>query len=449
MGTLISRRTHQQFVTAMSRIFAVTAIAIAFAIPSVAASEKVYSFQDSPDGAVASAGVTFGPDGALYGTTLFGGSGPCPGGCGTVFRLTKTRAGVTETVIHTFQGELADGQTPTSSVAFDAAGNLYGTAEGGMHGCGIVYELSPAKSGQWTESILHNFDTFNGSDDGCINDGNFSPTGALIFDKSGNLYGTTIQGGGGDTNFFCSNGCGTVFQMTRQGDGTWRETVIHSFPHSGASSDGSNPQVGVLMDTAGNLYGTTFLGGEAGSGVVYQLQAAGNNTWKENILFTFTGDSTGFYPYGELVLDNSGNLYGTTSAGGNCNSCAGTVYRLTPQGQGAWKETVVHFFGLANPSDGVFPQGLLKDNHGNLYGSTQFGGGSGGNCSNIGCGSVYELSRGANGEVTEKILFSFDEGVDGGLPYNNRLVMDKAGNLYGTTLYGGLSDLGVVFEVTP
>ena len=433
-----------------SRILAV-AIAIVLTLPASAAThESTFGFRGT-NGSEPSAGLTFGPDGAIYGTTLFGSDGPCFQGCGTVYRLAKSQnGGVTESVIHTFQGELSDGQNPTSSVIFDAAGNLYGTANGGMKGCGVVYKLSPTQTGEWTETILHNFNAFDGNNDGCIGGGNFSPTGSLIFDKSGNLFGTTPQGGGGVTDFFCQNGCGTVFRMTPQSDGSWTETVIHSFPNSGASNDGQNPEVGVLMDAMGNLYGTTFLGGERGLGLVYELKPGANSSYTEKVLFNFRGGATGAQPNGALVRDGTGRLFGTTFAGSTCSNCAGVAYMLTPTNQGEWKETVIHVFDSGIDNDGTFPQGLVMDSHGDLFGNTQYGGGNSGLCPNLdGCGTVYELSPGTNGVWLEKLLFSFDEGLDGGVPDNDHLIMDKAGNLLGTTLFGGPDNIGVVFRVTP
>lgn len=432
-------------------ILMVSAVTIAIVATSSATAKEteLYSFLGQPDGALPSAGLTIGGDGVIYGTTLFGGNGACLNGCGTVFRLTPAKGGFTETIIHNFQFVLTDGQNPTSSVLLDAAGNLYGTAPGGLHGCGIVYKLTPTQSGEWTETVLHNFNAFDGHKDGCLDGGGSNlPTSSLIFDKSGNFYGTTNKGGGGDTNFFCLNGCGTVFQMTPNGDGTWNERVLHSFAKSGRSGDGATPEDGVIMDAAGALYGTTDFGGLAGRGIVFKLARGHGGSWRETILFTFRNNTTGENPRGGVVIDKSGNLYGTTLGGSKCQQCAGVAFKLAPTAKGPWKEAVIHAFNSGINHDGALSQsGFVMDSKGNLFGSTLYGGGRG--CSNLGCGTVYELSPGTKGNYTEQILVRFTGGSNGGVPEDDRLVMDVSGNLYGTTVFGGQGGMGVVFKMKP
>lgn len=443
-----SRFECNKYCATTARVLALVGIAIVLVTNSWAASSEnvLYRFQgflgQQADGFLPSAGVTLGPDGAIYGTTLYGGTGGCLLGCGTVFRLAPAKGGgFTETIIHNFQGILVDGQSPTSSVVFDHSGNLYGTAPGGTHGCGIVYQLTPTQGGEWTETILHNFDAFGGHKDGCLDGGGSNlPTSSLVFDSKGNLYGTTNKGGGGDSNFFCTNGCGTVFQMTPNADGTWKERVLHSFPKFGRSTDGSVPEDGLLIDASGNLHGTTYLGGPNGAGIVFRLAPVRGGVWKETILFRFRSKATGEGPRGGVVMDNAGNLYGTTTIAGACNQCAGLVFKLSPTSKGEWKETVIHTFNTNNHNDGVFPQdGLAIDSSGNLFGTTLYGGGKGMSiCGNTdGCGTVYELSPSANGGFAEHILFRFAAGQDGGVPLDDRLVMDTAGNLYGTSSVGG------------
>jgi uncharacterized repeat protein (TIGR03803 family) len=447
----IRRSQLQQKLGTILWLLIVSAATIAMAATSGATAKEteLFSFPGQPDGALPSAGLTLGADGAIYGTTLFGGTGGCLNGCGTVFRLKPANGGVTVTIIHNFQFALTDGQNPTSSVVFDAAGNLYGTAPGGLNGCGVVYKLTPTQNGEWTETVLHNFNAFDGHKDGCLDGGGSNlPTSSLIFDTRGNLYGTTNKGGGGDTNFFCTNGCGTVFQMTPNANGTWKERVVHSFPKSGHSADGATPEDGLIMDEAGALYGTTYFGGSSGRGIVFKLAPEQGGSWREAILFTFRDNSTGENPRGGVVMDKSGNLYGTTLGGSKCQQCAGVAFKLTPTTKGPWKEAIIHAFNSGIHHDGALPQsGLLMDGKGNLYGSTLYGGGRG--CESLGCGTVYELSPGTKGSFTEQVLIRFSGGSDGGVPEDDRLAMDASGNLYGTAVFGGQDGAGVVFKIKP
>jgi len=272
------------------------------------------------------------------------------------------------------------------------------------------------------------------------------PWAGLIFDQSGDLFGTTAFGGANS----CSPhaGCGTVFKLAPNGNGTWTESVLYSFA---GGNDGVEPLAGLVFDSAGNLYGTTLDGGPNGVGVVFRLTANTDGTWTESVLYSFCSLSNcgdGFTPIGGLILDQTGNLYGTTAQGGTNN--AGTVFKLTPHQGGSWTESVLYSF--TGNSNGADPQGaLIFDQAGNLYG-TAIGGGI--TSCRGGCGVIFELTPQNNGSWTESVLYSFTGGSDGGLPVGN-VIFDSSGNLYGTTNQGGhvgrdcSVGCGVAFELSP
>lgn len=361
--------------------------------------------------------------GNLYGVTGNGGIYQCGVyGCGTVFELSRAEGGGwTETVLHNF-GNGTDGAEPNGLV-MDAAGNLYGLTEmGGVNGAGMAYELSPSQGGGWTETVLYNFSG------GGYGNGSYS----LLRDAAGNLYGTMFFGG--------TYGEGMVFELSPGGGGAWTEKVLHSF---GSGSDGQYPESGVIMDAAGNLYGTTYQGGTycaslSGCGIVYELSPSEGGGWTETVVHNFNGND-GDRPWASLIMDTAGNLYGTTYQGGIY--CApfgcGTVFELSPSEGGGWTETVLHSFNDEG-SDGYDPQAaLIRDSAGNLYGTTtqedlNF------------YGTVFELSPRQGGWV-ETVLYNFsNDGEDtfGGV------VMDRAGDLYGATIGGGLYNIGTAFELT-
>jgi len=333
-----------------------------------------------------------------------------------------------ENALYNFSGG-NDPKLPYAGLVFDKTGNLYGTTElGGTNTQGTVFEITPNANGSWTETVLYNF---TGSADGG------QPYASLVFDTAGNLYGTTKFGGG--TN--CNQGCGTVFELT-PGSGGWTETVLYTFS---GSSDGSEPSARLLIDAAGNLYGTTALGGNVGSvcssgcGTVFKL-THGSSGWTQSVLYAFEGAADGTSPYAGLTFDTAGNLYGTAYAGGTSGD--GTIFKLTP-GSSGWTETTLHAF--AGGADGKYPAGdLILDPAGNLYG-TAFQGGSG-------YGVVFELLPGSKGVFKERVLHTF-----GNSPASNPvagLVMDTAGNLYGTTMLGADQSscgggCGTVFKLSP
>jgi uncharacterized repeat protein (TIGR03803 family) len=379
----------------------------------------------------------------------------------------------TYTVLHNFTNG-ADGEYPTGSLVMDAAGNLYGIASGG------VFKLAH-NGGGWILSRLY---TFQGV---LLGDGQ-NPTGVIV-GPDGSLYGTTANGGLSGSP--CpAQGCGTVFRLTPPATFCkavfcpWTETVLYRFA---GSPDGSEPGIQLLVfDSAGNLYGTTFVGGSTGNGTVWELTPS-NGTWTERILYSFAGGSDAAQPFSGVIFDSAGDLYGGSDYGGTYG--LGAIYRLTPSGSG-WTETVLHSFQL---TEGKYPQsGLIFDKVGNLYGGTLRGGphnggtvfqltpsnggwtfslpfsfqGTGGPlCSLVvdaegnlygttngdgyyGRGSIFKLTPGSGG-WTYTSLHDFTGGGDGGDPWGNSVGFDANGNFYGTTVEGGAYGAGVVWEVTP
>jgi uncharacterized repeat protein (TIGR03803 family) len=375
-------------------------------------------------------------------------------------------------VLHAFAGG-KDGGDLESSLLLDKQGNAYGTA------INNAFELTPHTNGRWSLKVLH---TFGDGDDGS------GPWGGLIFDPEGDLYGTTVAGGG-------PYKYGTVFELTPGSDG-WKETVLHRFglrdygspPHAtlamdgagnlygtapasafeltpnsggwkevilhkftGLDGDGSEAFAGVILDAAGNVYGATENGGgnnslcSDGCGIVYQLMPGSNGKWAEIVLHRFGSfQNDGRRPgVGALIMDGSGSLYGTTTGGGAFSSrCScGTVFKLTPGSDGKWKETILHSFTLGTGGEGP-SAGVVMDKAGNLYGTTSAGGAA--SCS---CGVVYKLAPGSGGKWTYTVLHRFT-GYDGAGP-NANLILDTKGNLYGTTTTGGAGGYGVAFELMP
>jgi uncharacterized repeat protein (TIGR03803 family) len=346
--------------------------------------------------------------------------------------LATTAHAQTEQVLYNFTPRT--GAFPPAGPIFDTQGNLYGSADGGDEsaGHGAVFELSPGTSSMWTETdlaIFHNIAT------------GWNPSAGVVADRSGVLFGTTSQGGSSSTA--CTEGCGVVFQLAQVAKGQWAETVIHTFV---GGIDGNSPRAGIILDSEGNVYGTTAYGGSSNYGMVFKLSSHG---WKESILHTFTGGVDGGVPSASLVMDASGNLYGTTYSGGNTNTCpktagCGVVFELS-NANDVWKETLLHTF--TGGVDGANPlSNLVPDANGNLYGTTHSGGDLSA-CSGAGCGTVFELSHNSQGWKTT-VIRSFGGGQDGANPAAG-LIFDAAGNLYGTTEYGGIGDHGTVFELSP
>jgi len=332
---------------------------------------------------------------------------------GTVFELQpKPTGGWAEKVLYSFNSNGIDGTQPYSSLVFDKAGNLYGTTNsGGAYGVGTVFKLTPRSGRSWKETILYNFSN--------TRDGQ-APVAGVVFDSAGNLYGTTVGGG------LYSNG--TVFELTPTATGQWTETILHDFNYQ----DGKSPFAGVILDASGNLYGTTAYGGAYHSGTVFEVSPQGDGQWNESVLFSLSDRIVGSNSFASLILDTAGNLYGTTF--GDLNFF-GAVFELSPQAGGQWTATYL--------ADGGDPYGgLVMDAAGNLYGM-----GNGG-FDGFPQGSVFKLSPKRGGGWVETVLHSFSQnGKDGYNPLGN-LILDKSNNVYGVTYQGGLNDTGVVFEIT-
>jgi hypothetical protein len=418
--------------------------------------EKVlYSFQGGANGSVPAGGVVFDKAGNLYGVTFDG----------VVFQLKppvqKGRAW-TENRLYVFHGvSKGDGSTPSGGLVIDSAGNLYGvTAYGGtgncvllgsVVGCGTVYEISPPKEkgGAWEETILYSLSTAKQG---------YLPNGNLVFDRAGNLYGATTFGGSKGTtcNEFYGGQCGVVFELSppKSKGGKWTEKVLYGFA---SGSDGASPNGGLVLDGKGNVYGTTFGGGDEsgecgtiGCGTAFEIKppATKGGTWKEKILYRFHGQD-GATPTAGVVFGRSGKLYGTVSAGAISGN--GAVFELAAPaiGHGPWKETALYRFNDGN--DGANPAaGLVFDAHGALYGTAYRGqGGSQ-------YGDVFRLKPTGSKQAswTFSVLYGFSGSLDAAQPAA-ALVFDRAGNLYGTTPFGGTGTgcgygaCGTVYEVSP
>lgn len=354
----------------------------------------------------------------------------------------------TYATIYGFAGDnQGDGANPRASLILDGSGNLYGTTfDGGVATCGD----------DGCGTVFELTPVSGGWQETVLHEftgrNGSLPWAGLVSDGT-NLYGTTWQGG---TLSECTgNGCGVVFKLSPSATG-WHETVLHIFS---GGKDGANPRAGLILDVSGNLYGTTSQGGIAadcggnGCGVVFELSPFSGGGWAEKELHSFTGGSDGSNPWAGLIFDADGNLYGTTSAGGS--SGGGVVFELKPVSGGGWKETVLHDF--SSGAKGSTPAaGVIFDSHGNLYGTTSGGGVTTGDCSDGGCGVVFKLSPDVStGGWAETVIHAFEGTKDGAIP-DAGLILDSGGNLYGTTQQGGLltggcdaNRCGVVFEFSP
>lgn len=413
----------------LSVLLTLLTFAIAPSVSHAQYTEKIlYSFANT--GNWPSSPLIFDPAGNIYGTTGFS-----PAGTGEVFELSPSSGGTwTQTTLYSFGLEPVD--QPNGGPIFDAQGNLYGVSRsGGSADQGAVFELSPSPSG-WTLTVLY---SFQGGADGTM------PSGSLIFDSKGNLYGTTGYGGGGAGAecIYYGGGCGTVFELSPSSTG-WTEKVLYAF---GGTSDGAFPDYNLLIDSAGNLYGSTYQGGNTtattchpqGCGTVFRLTPSGG-AWHFGLLWALQG-TNGDRPT-SLVFDSIGNLYGVAVGGGKtfCSGGCGVVFKLTrPVLSGPWKQSIVHAFAAA---DGFTPTGLtLQPTSNVIFGTT----GSGGTNHR---GTVFEISPAATGGWEFTTVYSFNGKTDGNYP-DAAVIFDSQGNLYGTTQVGGADNLGTVFELSP
>ena len=350
----------------------------------------------------------------------------------TIFALALLLAGTCavaqEKVLHGFGNKSLGGLNPYSNLIFDASGDLYGTTlAGGHHNLCTVLELTPNADGGWTGNVLYSFG--ENATDASV------PYAGLVFDGAGNLYGTTM--GGGAYSF------GAVFELTPASGGGWTEQVLHSFNRYG---DGAYPVVGLAIDAAGNLFGATSTGGYYDYGTAFELSPAAGGGWTETMVHAFN-DGNGGYAVSALIFDGAGNLYGSARSGGLYGR--GTVFELSSAAGGKWTEQVLHAFS-DDATEGSTPySSLIVDSAGNLYGTT-FNGGSGVCAYGIAgyCGTVFELTPLAHGAWAEKLLHAFVNAEDGWEPYAG-LIFDGVGSLYGTTVNGGAYGYGTVFEIKP
>jgi uncharacterized repeat protein (TIGR03803 family) len=413
----------------MKQVAIVAAVCVLLAIHLSAATGTVLHNFKSKEGASPTLSVIFDSSGNIYGVAAQEGGSRC----GSVYELTVSGTSYTEKTLYSFKGG-NDGCIPVAGLVFDKSGNLYGTTKlGGSHAVGIAYKLT--KSGTtWSESVIHTF--------GGTNDGQY-PIGSLIIDSSGNLYGTT-QGGGSHGNGEENVG-GTAFKLAPNSSGGYTESVMHSF---GGSGDGVSPRASLVEDSSGNFYGTTFLGGANSVGTVFKLAPKSGGGFTETIIHNFSTAFTsfpidGFNPAAGLMFDSKGNLYGTTTVGGdqslgNPGTGGGVVFELSPSGS-TWNETILYPFYHAFYQTSIVYAGVVMDKSGNLYGATVEGGFK---------GNMFQLTPSSSGYWTEKDIFSFD-GPTGSNPAVGSLVFDSSGNLYGAAQNGGTSKEGVVFKVTP
>jgi len=374
-------------------------------------------------------GVIFDAQGNLYGVSAGGGQY----GYGSVFELSPSANGWIETVLYSFMGG-KDGRDPaqTQSLIFDKAGNLYGTTvDGGSTDTGTVFRLSRGTGGKWTKTVIHSFQVSPGE----------YPNAGLVFDAAGNLYGTTYGANG------------TVFEISPVGNSA-KFQILHRFQFRSVQ-DGSGPRAALTVDAAGNLYGTTYVGGivgcgiaNSGCGTVFKLAPIAGGGWSYRQIYRFQGRSDGERPLANVVVRPTGDLYGTTLLGGisESNVCVsnypgcGTVFKLSPNSDGTYTHSVIYMFN-GPPTDGANPEsGLILDAAGNLFGTTQDRGA-------FGYGIVFELTENS-GAWQETVLHNFGQGSDGQSP-DTQLIMDASGNLYGTTPQGGENFDGTAFEITP
>ncbi|HZP23074.1 MAG TPA: choice-of-anchor tandem repeat GloVer-containing protein [Terriglobales bacterium] len=373
--------------------------------------QVIHNFTNGGDGGVPPYTLAKDATGHFYGTANSGGAN----GDGIVFKLIQFNSQWVLTPVYNFTDQ--DGQ-PGWGVTLGPDGTIYTNASyasvlGGPCGSALRLQPSPTRPASvfttWNETLLR---TYVKREDGC-------PTGNLLVDSAGNVYGVTQSGG--------PNGWGTVFELMHTSSG-WTETILYSFQ---GGNDGGAPYSGLIFDNAGNLYGTATARGAFGQGVVFKLTNTGSG-WTESVLYAFQGGNDGGQPTAGLIFDNAGNLYGAAESFGSGGG--GTVFKLSPSG-GGWNYSVLtSLSGTGGPV-----ASLTLDASGKLYGTTFFDGPAG-------YGSVFKLTP-SGGTWTYTDLHDFTGGADGGYP-GGGVTLDAAGNLYGTAVVGGADGFGVVWEIT-
>ena len=394
---------------------AIVVFTLSLATVTAATTHVIFSFGEG-EGEYADTDLETDSAGNIYGTTVLGGNF----GGGTVFQLSPTTNGWVHTVLYSFTGG-ADGGEPYKGVTLDREGNLYGTAVTGGSGsceggCGVVYKLTNS-GGIWTQRVIH---AFTGGNDGS------GPGARVTVDRSGDIYGMAPTGG--------ANGLGTIYKIHQRPRGDPTFSVIHTFT---GGADGSTGSAGRMILRHGRLFGAATTGGTYGSGIIFELTPTDVGEWDLRPVYSFRGQPDGSFPYGAILFDGSGNVYGTTYYGGT--NGIGAVYKLSTRPTGEWGEEIIYSF--QDGTDGNSPiSNLVFDAAGNLYGTTSEGG--------AGSGVIFKLSPVGGGQWIESVVHSFQGPPDGSFAYNG-MVVDRFGNFYGATVHGGMNDDGSVYKFTP
>lgn len=406
----------------LTALLALTCVSLLATASATAQFQVLYTFDPikTAPGTDPTTALVSDAAGNLYGTT----AGDIDRSSGEVFELVPHGEGYTFHVIFVFN--LQDGREPIGNLVVDSVGNLYGvTVAGGANYRGTIFELSPTNGRKkWVQTTLYNF-----------TDAAYGPVGVTM-DTHGNLFGSTSCA---DRTCYTAAGA-TAFELSPAGNGQWTYNTIYNF----TEAEGGAPTTQLTVDANGNLYGGQYTLDGTYSGL-FELSPGSGGVWTETTVHTFNAATDGAAPNGALVIDSSGNLYGTNSFGGTYG--AGTAFEVTPV-SGGWTFTVMHTFGGNPLTDGYYPVGgLIFDSAGNAYGATNQVGPTAGN--------VFRLTPQANGQWNEAILYSFTDGADGGYPYNG-VFMNSAGNLVGITREGGFTNsewctlgCGTVYEIRP
>jgi uncharacterized repeat protein (TIGR03803 family) len=414
---MLSRNVVPRFSAALALVVVVSLASSAIRAQTMVA---LHAFS-GPDGSNPAAGLIMDRGGNLYGTTYMGGANDH----GTVFKLSQERGSWILTTLHRFQGG-NDGANPVGRVVFGPDGDLYGTTDGGgIANNGTVFRLTPpatfcpSTQCPWTETVLY---AFTGGSDGA------NPQAVdLAFDSAGNIYGTTYLGG---RSCLIYGQCGVVFKLAKTGQ-HWTETTLYEFS---GQPDGGSPIGGVAFDSAGNLWGTTVHGGVYDGGALFELSPTGSG-WTETVLHSLGNLPDGYGPLAGVILDQQGNIFGTTNQGGTTH--CGTVFELSP-GAGGWTYGVLANFTGQYQGPAAVP---TLDVSGNLFGGTE-------NCGANQAGNVYELVPDGHGDWTNLDLFDFGSGQlnQYGSVVEGAVVVDSSENVYGTALSGGAHGLGTIWE---